>query len=75
MMGQRLPIVRSCSVFSNSQMSLTLEAVRLVTVEALGVCRWIRQSRNFEVIEAGAGVRFLTIGTCFLAATIYRESV
>ena len=56
-------------------MSLTLEAVRLVAVEALAVCKRIRQSRNFEVIEVGAGVRFLMIGTCFLAATIYRESV
>lgn len=54
MRGRRLSIVRSRSLHSHLRVSLTLEAVRLVAVEALAVCKRIRQSRNFEVIEVGA---------------------
>jgi hypothetical protein len=32
-------------------------------------------SREFRGYVGGIGVRFLTIGTCFLAATIYDDSV
>jgi hypothetical protein len=51
--------------------SLTFEAVGLVAVEALGVCVVFRQLRIFEMRTFRCGVRFLTIGTCFLAATIF----
>lgn len=49
--------------------SLTFEAVRLVAVEALGVYR-VRQSGSLLCRGGRSGIRFLTIGTCFLAATI-----
>ena len=74
MMGRRLSIVRIppvrgliCSVI------LTFEAVGLVAVEALGVCTRPCQLRNFEVSGRRWSVRFLTIATCFFAATIFKS--
>ena len=51
---------------------LTHKAVRLVAVEALRIYRG-RQSRIRDY-GGRCGVRFLTIATCFLAATIYTMS-
>lgn len=48
--------------------NLTFEAVRLVAVEALGVCSFRQLRILFR--RRRSSVRFLTIGTCFLAATI-----
>lgn len=55
---------------------LTHKAVRLVAVEALRVCIACRQLRNLDIACGGRfSIRFLTIGTCFLAATILNNSV
>jgi hypothetical protein len=56
---------------SRSSLYLTFEAVRLVAVEALGVCI-DSVSCEFSLHSFREGsVRFLTIATCFLAATIF----
>jgi hypothetical protein len=72
MTGRRLSIVRTSLLSSiGDAVFLTFEAVGLVTVEALGV--YILSVAIFEVLGGWAGVRFLTIGTCFFAATICRD--
>jgi hypothetical protein len=67
MTGRHLSTVRFSSL-SLSTWRLTFEAVGLVTVEALGV-----YGLSVAILAGGGlvGVRFLTIGTCFLAATIW----
>jgi len=70
MRGQRLASVNPQPPFLHLQCSLRIKRSDWWRLKRF-VSASLRQSRFFGGVEDICGVRFLTIATCFLAATIY----